>query len=156
CCLLPLQILAQDITGIWTGTLTTENALVRYELSIAENGNGLGGYSLSIFTFGGVENIGVKKITLKKKKNFYFLEDHELVYNNYTTPGRRVILTGKLNLNDSGSVLSGTFSTRSMDMRAPGQNNLQGDIRLQKQTDFLETGMLAQLEALNLTESLSF
>ena len=156
-CLLPIQILAQDITGIWTGTLTTENALVRYELSISENKNGLSGYSLSIFTFDGVENIGVKEITLKKKKDYYFLEDHDLVYDNYTTRGRRVMLTGKLYVDPSDpSLLTGSFNTRSMDMRAPAQNNLKGEIRLQKQNDFMESGLLAQLEALNLQESLSY
>ena len=156
-CLFPLQIFAQDITGIWTGTLTTENALVRYELSISENKKGLSGYSLSIFTFDGVENIGVKEITLKKKKDYYFLEDHDLVYDNYTTRGRRVMLTGKLNIDPSDpGLLTGSFSTRSLDFRAPAQNNLRGEIRLQKQTDFMESGLLAQLEALNLQESLSF
>ena len=156
-CLLPIQIFAQDITGIWTGTLTTENALVRYELSISENKNGLSGYSLSIFTFDGVENIGVKEITLKKKKDYYFLEDHDLVYDNYTTRGRRVMLTGKLNIDPSDpGLITGSFSTRSLDFRAPNQNNLKGEIRLQKQTDFMESGLLAQLEALNLQESLSF
>ena len=156
-CLLPIQIFAQDLTGIWTGTLTTENALVRYELSISENKNGLSGYSLSIFTFDGVENIGVKEITLKKKKDYYFLEDHDLVYDNYTTRGRRVMLTGKLNIDPSDpGLITGSFSTRSLDFRAPNQNNLKGEIRLQKQTDFMESGLLAQLEALNLQESLSF
>ena len=156
-CLLPIQIFAQDITGIWTGTLTTENALVRYELSISENKNVLSGYSLSIFTFDGVENIGVKEITLKKKKDYYFLEDHDLVYDNYTTRGRRVMLTGKLNIDPSDpGLITGSFSTRSLDFRAPNQNNLKGEIRLQKQTDFMESGLLAQLEALNLQESLSF
>ena len=156
-CLFPMQIFAQDITGIWTGTLTTENALVRYELSISENKNGLSGYSLSIFTFDGVENIGVKEITLKKKKDYYFLEDHDLVYDNYTTRGRRVMLTGKLNVDPTNpGLITGSFSTRSLDFRAPTQNNLKGEIRLQKQTDFMESGLLAQLEALNLQESLSF
>ncbi|MBA2499768.1 MAG: hypothetical protein H0V30_08595, partial [Chitinophagaceae bacterium] len=64
----------------------------------------------------------------------------------------------KLNIDstNSGLALTGTFSTRSMDFRAPNQNNLKGDIRLQKQTDFMESGLLAQLEALNLQESLSY
>src|SRR5690606_27856413 len=80
----------------------------------------------------------------------------ELVYDNYTTPGRRVLLTGKLNFTDSDAALTGTFTTRSMDLRAPRQNNSNGDIRLQKQKAYVESGMLAQLDALNLTESLSF
>lgn len=85
--LLPLQLLAQDITGVWTGTLYSDSTqFIRYELAISEYNGRLSGYSHTIFVIDNVENIGVKSIKIKKAGKEFFVEDDELVYNNYTSP----------------------------------------------------------------------
>lgn len=156
--LLPLQVFAQDITGIWTGFLQTTGSQVHYELAITENKEKLAGYSLTIFTFNGVENTGVKSIKLKSKKGKISLEDDELIYNNYTTPSKRVKLFGELFLKTKDSILimEGTFTTRSMDIRFANENVFKGTIHLQKQNNFTQTKLLSKLEEMNLLATLSF
>ncbi len=163
--LLPLQIIAQpaylpekNIEGVWIGFLYTTNAKLPYELVISENKDMLTGYSLTVFTFDGKENIGVKKLKLKDKKGTIALEDGDLIYDNYTTPPRRVKLfsTLSLNIKDTVMILSGTFFTRSMDYRSPNQNSYEGIIRLQKKTIFNQTKLITKLDEMNLLAALSF
>ena len=78
--LLPLQILSQDLTGLWTGMLQTDGTDLPYEIVISnENGN-LTGYSLTIFNIDGIENVGIKAIRLKNKNGSVFIEDEKLIY----------------------------------------------------------------------------
>ncbi len=163
--LLPLQILAQpsslperNMAGVWVGFLYTTNSKLPFELVISENTEISSGYSLTTFTFDGKENMGVKKVKLKNKKGIISLEDGELIYDNYTTPPRRVKLFSTLSLDskDSVMILSGTFFTRSMDYRSANQNSYEGIIRLQKQSVFDQTKLIAKLEDLNLLNTLAF
>ena len=68
---LPLQNFAQDITGTWAGFLLVNDIKVPYELVISGNKNNLSGYSMLIFTFDGVENVGVKTMEIKIKRVKY-------------------------------------------------------------------------------------
>ncbi len=163
--LLPLQIIAQTsslqekhIAYVYTGFLYTTGSQLPYEIVISENKDILTGYSLTVFTFDGKENIGVKKLKLKNKKGTISLEDGDLVYDNYTTPPRRVKLFSTLsfNIKDSVIVLSGTFFTKSMDYRSPNQNSYEGIIRLQKETVFNQSKLITKLDEMNLLATLSF
>ena len=58
--LLPLQMFSQDLSGIWTGLLEVNGSRLPYEIAITNNGDKLTGYSLTVFTFDGVENVGIK------------------------------------------------------------------------------------------------
>lgn len=153
CVLLPVSLFAQNLAGTWKGNLTSAEGLVQYELVITgAKGDSYSGYALSKFTFAGIENIGIKKITIRKKKDDYFLEDGELVFNNYTTKPRRVILTGRLIYQQAGSneMLTGHFSTRSLDMRAREQDNMNGAIQLKKEFRTENLAIIDKLVALNL------
>jgi len=154
--LLPFQLLAQDLTGIWTGTIQTTGNNLRYELVVSESKAKLSGYALTVFTFNGVENMGVKEIKLKKKNGEVMLEDGELVYNNYTTPPKRSKLFSTLTLQvkDSTMTLTGTFITKSLDFR--DNTSYTGTIQLQKQNKYTQTKLIAKLEELNLSNALSF
>ena len=67
--LIPVHLFAQEITGIWTGYLKTTDNTLPFELAIsAEGKENYGGYSHTVFTFNGIDNIGVKTIKLKNKK----------------------------------------------------------------------------------------
>lgn len=156
--LFPLKLIAQDITGIWTGFIQTTGNKLPYELVISEQKDKLTGYSLTVFVFDGVENIGVKSIKLKNKNGSVSIEDNELVYNNYTTPPKRVQLLGRLSLkiNDSVSTLNGSFTTRSLDFREQETNPFSGTIHLQKQNNFSQTKLIAKLDELQLLNTISF
>ena len=157
--LLPLHILAQDITGIWVGHLEAAGTKLPFELAISGNGKeDFTGYSHTIFTFNGVDNIGVKTIKLKNKKGNVSLEDDELVFSNYTTPPRRVKMMSKLFLRTSDSllVLNGSFFTRTIDYREPDKTSFTGTIYLRRQKGFPQTQLIAKLDELGLLHTLSF
>jgi len=156
--LFPLSILGQDMTGMWAGYLQVADTKLPYELAISGKGKDLNGYSLIVFTFDGAENIGVKTMELRMKRGRIDIEDGELIYDNYTTPGRRVKLYGSLAWvgKDLNLTLAGTFATRSLDMRAPNENSFKGTVFLQKKTLSAQTRLLARLEEMGLTEKLSF
>ena len=98
----PLQIFAQDLTGVWTGRMESAGSTLPYEVVISQQKEKLTGYALTIFSFNGVENMGIKSINLKNKNGSITLEDHELVYNNYATPPKKVKLIGTLVLDEKG------------------------------------------------------
>jgi hypothetical protein len=163
--LLPLNILGQhnsllekNVAGVYTGFLYTTSSQLPYEIVISENKTSMTGYSLTVFKFDGKENIGVKKLNLKNKRGTITLEDGELIYDNYTTPPRRVKLFSTLsfNMKDTVMILSGTFVTKSMDYRSSNQNSYEGIIRLQKQTSFDQSKLIAKLDELSLLNGLSF
>ncbi|MEP7371890.1 MAG: hypothetical protein ABI675_00790 [Chitinophagaceae bacterium] len=151
--LLPLQIFAQDFSGVWKGILSTAGNELSYELVISETGGKLTGYSLSVFTINGVENTGIKSMKIKSRKESISIEDDELIYNNYTTTAKRVTLFSTLNLErkDSLMILQGSFFTRSVD-----RSTFKGTIRLEKVNSFSATRVVPQLEKMNLLNNLSF
>ena len=69
-CLLPLHLLAQNITGVWTGHIYSMESKLPYELVISEQDGRLNGYALTVFTVDGIENMGIKSIKLHQKKTF--------------------------------------------------------------------------------------
>ena len=125
---------------------------------LAEGKEDFGGYSHTVFTFNGVDNIGVKGIKLKNKKGNVSMEDGELVFSNYTTPPRRVKMISKMFLRTSDSllVLTGSFFTRTIDFRESDKTSFTGTIYLRKQKGFPQTKLIAKLEDLDLLHTLSF
>jgi hypothetical protein len=155
---LPLQVFAQDLTGIWTGFLEMGESKLSYELVISGDKKNLSGYSLMTFTFNGVENVGLKTMEIKVKRGSIAIEDGELIYDNYNTPPRKVKLYGSLAWvgRDSNMTLAGTFQTRSLDMRALNENAFKGIIRLKKTRAFAQTNLTAKLKEMDLMKDLSF
>ena len=153
---LPLSIAAQDITGVWTGYLKTPGSQLNFELAISETNEKLSGYSLTVYLKDGIENIGIKKAKLKQKNREIFFEDGELVYDNFSSRPVRSKLFGSVMLSskDSLMILSGSFGTRSLDMR--DERTYYGEIYLQKDTKHSVSRMLPKLEQLNLLHTLSF
>ena len=130
---------------------------VPYELVISGDKNNLSGYSMLTFTFDGVENVGVKTTEIKIKRASIAIEDGELIFDNYTTPSRRVKLYGSLVWvgRDSNMTLAGTLATRSMDMRALNENNFKGTIKLQRKPP-AESKLISKLDEMGLADKLSF
>ncbi|MBD0331421.1 MAG: hypothetical protein ICV66_02090 [Chitinophagaceae bacterium] len=152
---LPLQVLAQDITGLWTGYIRTSANTVPYEVVIHNNNERSTGYSLTVFSFNGVENIGLKSITIKNKNKKVYIEDGKLIYDNYTTPPTKTKMYANLYLKVSESLmrLSGTFYARTLDMRAKDEPPIVGTITLTKQKEGTSAQLLTKLEELNLLQT---
>src|SRR5271154_251412 len=90
---LPLQLLSQDITGIWTGHIRTSGNELPYEIVISGSKEKLSGYSLLTFAINGNSSMGIKSITLKNRNGKISIEDGELIYNSFSTPPKRVKLS---------------------------------------------------------------
>ena len=74
--LLPLQVLGQsvpveepDITGVWKGELynDTTQKYLPYEIAISEEKGKLTGYTYTLFDIDGKQELGVKKVKIKRK-----------------------------------------------------------------------------------------
>ncbi len=155
--LLPLQILGQDITGVWTGTLynDTTKQFIKYEIAISEYNGKLSGYSHTIYVIDSVENIGVKSISIKNSRDEFIVEDDKLLYNNYTAPPAKGVKTYSkllLSQNDSALILSGPWHTNKTKI----YNSLTGNIFLQKKREIKRTLIIPKLENLGLANALSF
>jgi hypothetical protein len=151
--LLPMHSFAQDITGLWKGYLKIDTTSLPYELVISKSGEDLTGYSITVFMIDNVENIGVKSIVLKNKNGNIFVEDKDLVFNNYTTPPKRVKQYNYLVLEKADSImtLSGTFRTRSWETRS-----YSGTVHLQKKNNDEPSKLISKLEEIDLMNTLSF
>src|SRR5258708_36109492 len=84
--LMPLRLSAQeDITGLWKGALYDDSTrqYLPYEIVISGDGNKLTGYSYTVFKGAKGDEIGVKKIWIKRKDDKIIIEDIYLVTNTY-------------------------------------------------------------------------
>ena len=156
--LFPVKLFSQDITGVWTGHIQTMGTQLPFEIVISQNNDKLSGYSLTTFTINGSENTGIKSIRLKNKSGNIFIEDEEMIYNDYSTPPKRVKLTANLLLSEKNAAptLTGNFKTRAMDFRTSDNLSYSGTIELVKQTATAKTKLMSMLEKLNLLGNLSF
>ena len=155
--LLPLQLFSQDITGVWTGTIynDTTQKYIPYEIAISEHKGKLSGFSHTVFIAGNKNETGVKAIKIKKKNEKIFIEDDDLIYNNYSDPppkGVRQFSALSLSVQDSIMILSGPFNTNRTREYLP----LTGTICLTKKNNYKQTNIAAKLRDLNLMSSLSF
>ena len=155
--LITLKLCAQDITGVWTGTLynDTTKQYLKYEVAISEYDGKLSGYSHTIFLIDSIENIGVKSIKIKKTGGYYLIEDDKLIYNNYTEPPAKGVRTYSnlgLSQNDSSMILSGPWKTNTTKI----YKSITGNIFLKKKRKIEETLIIPKLENLGLAKSLSF
>src|SRR6185436_11218544 len=141
---------------VWTGYIKTPGSQLEYELAISNGEKNLSGYSLIIYPKDGIENIGIKKAKIKQTKKEIYVEDGELVYDNFTTQTRRSKMFGKLwlTLKDTLMVLRGNFETRSLDFR--DTRTYSGEVFLQKTARPFSSKMLITMDEINLVHNLSF
>jgi hypothetical protein len=154
--LLPICLLGQSLSGVWTGYIKTPGSQLPYELTISENNEKTTGYSLIIYDKEGFENIGIKtaKITVGKKE--IRVEDGELIYENFNTVAIRTKLYGflKMEKKDTLWTLSGIFKTRSIDFR--DTRNYNGEVYLKKTSKEIPSKIITSLDELNLLHNLAF
>ena len=152
---LPLRLLSQDLSGIWTGYMETRGNNLQFELLVSDGNGKITGYALTVFTINGIDNIGIKSIKLKKKDGYLIIEDDELVYNNYATPPKRIKQISTLKADVSSKTMSGDFRTRSLDFRSQ-DISYTGTIILKRQNDNARTTLIKKLDELNLLTGFAF
>ncbi len=147
--LLPFQMCAQNITGLWSGYLfnDTTRKYLPYELTISENKDKSNGYSHAIILIDSIENVAIKTVQIKKRNGEIMVEDVAFIYNNFFEPppkGVRVFINMSYSDEDSAEVLSGVWNTNATKQYSA----LTGSIRLQKQKDFTRSRLIARLHEL--------
>lgn len=155
--LLSNTLSAQDITGLWKGTLYNDsNQLVyNYEIAITSNKGKLQGYSHTWFILDQNQYYGVKKVRILQNDDLILIEDDGLIANNYPVkPAKNVRQLNKLQFKDSAgmSVLYGPFTTNRIKQYAP----LTGYIHLIRIEANQKNSLIPHLLELNLAEHLSF
>ncbi|MDB5191729.1 MAG: hypothetical protein JWQ96_1292 [Segetibacter sp.] len=152
----PLNLLSQDITGLWSGSLyndTTQKEL-HYEVAISESKGKYTAYTCTNFILAGQEVLGIKSIKVIKQKDRFFFEDVELLYNNYPVPPPKgVKQISSVTLTEDAKMLTGKFITTRT--RQYGRQ-VTGTVKLERIQDAQQTKLLAELDKLGLSKTLSF
>ena len=155
--LFPVQLFAQNISGVWKGNLynDTTKQFMPYELAIDDDNGKLNGYSYTIFLIDTVKNIGIKTVKIRNRNELFFVEDEKLVYNNYIEPpakGVRMFSILSYSKKDTAEILSGSWNTNATKEYSP----LTGSILLEKKKPVPEIAIIEKLDEIGLISKLSF
>jgi hypothetical protein len=152
----PLQLFAQDLQGVWVGVLHNDSANtdLHYEIVISETKGKLSGFSYTNFIVDGRSLTGIKSLVINKRFGKLFIEDNDLVYNNYPfDPPKGVRQASILELSSVEPILYGKFTTtRTKQYGKP----VTGTIHLLRKSDLADSRLIEVLTGLQLTASLSF
>ena len=145
----------EDITGIWKGTLFNDTTAqyLPYEIVISEYKGKLSGYSRTVFTEAGKDEIGIKSIKVKKRNNKVIIEDDELIYNSYSIAppkGVRKLLVMELTVQDTVQSLKGNWATNRTKVYLPAT----GKVSITKSFKRPPSALLDQLAQLKLTDKI--
>ena len=154
----PLSLFAQDITGLWKGTLYNDTTRIsyKYEIGISKEKGKYTGFSHTWFIMDDKQYFGVKKVKIKiADDGKIIVEDDGLISNNYpTAPNKNVRQLNVLALDASGPVMSlnGPFTTN----RTKDYHSLTGSVSLQRNNDFWQSALVPHLQELGKEKELSF
>ena len=155
--LIPANIFAQDITGLWKGEMyvdSTKKTLL-YEISISEVNGKLVGYSLITFEEDGKLETGTRDITIERLADKIIIDDVSLLDNSFKfIPPKNIRKRMEVTLTVTGDVmtLSGSWSTN----RTKRFLSATGTVKLQRNANFKETGLYKKLNNLGLADKLAF
>jgi hypothetical protein len=153
----PFAANAQDITGLWKGTLynDTTRETLPYEIGISQEKGKLTGFSHTCIITDDKLYFALKKIKVKKKDGRIIIEDLDLIANNspITPPkGVRKLSVLTLEIRDSIMVLTGKFETN----RTRDFHPLTGNVYLQRKNDFRQSSLLPRLAEMGLASEKTF
>lgn len=153
----PLSLLAQDLTGLWTGELYIDSTkkYLPYEIAISQQKGKLTGYSLIQFQENGILETGVRDFTIQQKGNQIIIEDLNLIDNSFSfVPPKNIRKTMVVTLaeQDSARSLQGSWSTNSTRVFL----SATGSVYLQRKSDYKATDLFKKLDQLHLSDRLVF
>lgn len=151
------KLLAQDLTGLWKGSLynDTTKKYYPYQIVITEENGKLSGYSYIVYDINGKPETAVRTLKIKKKDAKLIIEDDDLIYNDYSEPppkGIHKMTIGTVTIVDTLMTLQGEWHTNRTKKYLP----LSGTFSVQKKYDYKPAELFKKLEELNLTAKLSF
>ena len=143
---LPLFMYAQDITGLWKGTMQNDSTGIvqEYEVYISKEKNRYSAYSHTWFEIDGQKYFGVKKLKVNiARDGKLVLLDDELKENNYPFKDKHI---RQLNVLDrvgaeTDAALSGLFVTNC----TKSYYELTGKVNLKRISTFTESSLMRYL-----------
>lgn len=143
----PLLMHAQDITGLWTGSMQNDSTgeVQQYEVYISKERGKFTGYSHTWFTIDGEKYYGVKKLRINiAKDGKIVLLDGELKENNYPFKDKNIKQLNVLDRSgtDTDASLTGLFVTNC----TKSYYELTGKVNLKRKSSFTESSLMRYLE----------
>ena len=153
----PVQLFAQDITGLWKGEMYVDSTkkYLPYEISISEVKGKLVGYSHISFEENGKMETGIRDITIDRKDDQVVIEDVSLIDNSFSfIPPKNIKKTMlvTLTVDDTSMTLKGTWSTN----RTKRFLSATGSVKLQRKIDYKATVLYKRLTEIKLADQLVF
>ena len=153
----PVQLFAQDITGLWKGEMYVDSTkkYLPYEISISEVKGRLVGYSHISFEENGKMETGIRDITIDRKDDQIVIEDVSLIDNSFSfIPPKNIKKTMlvTLTVDDTSMTLKGTWSTN----RTKRFLSATGSVKLQRKNDYKATILYKRLTEIKLADQLVF
>ncbi|HVG16305.1 MAG TPA: hypothetical protein VM935_15145 [Chitinophagaceae bacterium] len=148
-----LPSFAQDISGIYTGTLTNDSLKMtqNYQLALSEYKGKITGYSYITFVSNDTFYYGIKRIRATREKSELIVEDVEMLVNNYPQKpdkGVHVINTLQLPGEDSIVSLNGTWKTT----KTKKFYSIGGPMSLKKDSDSAGSALISHLKELDIVK----
>jgi hypothetical protein len=153
--LFPLISFSQNLTGVWVGYIHNDstNMNLYYEVVITQQKEKLKGYSYTNFIVEGRELTGVKTINVTKEGDKIYLEDDNLIFNDYPFAPPKGVKQLSVYEQNSEDVLEGKFMTSRTKQYG---KQVTGTIYLQRVKDFEAAKIYPVLKRMDLLANLSF
>ncbi len=147
-CCCPMAVFAQDITGLWKGTMYNDSTKqsYEYEIVISKEKGKYSGFSHTWFIIDEKKYYGVKKVKVSIAKNGkVIIVDDQLIDNNYpVTPNKYVRQLNILDLAAKGAdvVLNGLFLTNATkDFR-----EFTGQVNVKRESQYSQSDLMQYLQ----------
>ncbi|MEO6667982.1 MAG: hypothetical protein ABIN36_00815 [Ferruginibacter sp.] len=153
--IMPLRLYSQDLTGMWTGKIYTTEKVLPYEVAISEKDGKLSGFSYTTFNVKGEEMVAMKSIIVRREKGKVIIEDADLVFNSFDEESpKQLKQTNVMELEENGKtmIMYGKFQT----LKTKQFRSMSGNVRLRKDSIIEQPKLIAKLDEMELSKSLSF
>jgi len=157
----PLTFYAQQLTGLWTGSLTNDSNTVRrdqsFEIALTEYRGKVYGYSRMTFFVHDTLYYILKRVKGVIDGDVCEVKDDEIISNNFPRKpekGVKLISTFRRNKQDSIWFLDGDWKTS--EAKRHGYYSISGKISLKQEPDLEMSKILPHLEELNLANDVAF
>jgi hypothetical protein len=124
CLLCPLTALTQDISGLWTGYVSTTEKTLPYEVVISKKNGEWVGYSQISFVVNGKDITSVKKLKVEYDQRHIVLVDEDLLKDNFDKDAaKKIVQTSELDLKQEGKnwMMEGSFKTKRTRVMRPAE-----------------------------------
>ncbi len=122
--LCPVTVMSQDISGLWTGYVSTTERTLPYEVVINKQNGEWVGYSQISFVVDGKDITSVKKLKITYDQRHLVLEDELLLKDNFEKDAaKKIVQTSELDLVQKGKqwMMEGSFKTKRTRTMRPAE-----------------------------------